>query len=128
MSDEELMEFKKLYTMLIKKLHPDLNPSSDSEMLKLFHNTIDTYKNGDLPALHTIKLLVDGLSEPAEEYSSIEIMEKTRNAYKAEVEKTENTIAKIKLSFSYNVKILMNLNRIFLWVKTLFLPGAGKSS
>jgi hypothetical protein len=107
MSDEESIEFKKLYTMLIKKLHPDLNPSSDSESLKLFHNTIDAYKNGDLPALRTIKLLVDGLSEPAEEYSSIEIIERTINVYKMEVEKIETIIAKIKSSFPYNAKILM---------------------
>jgi hypothetical protein len=108
MSDEEAAETKQLYTTLIKKLHPDLNPSSAPERLKLFHNTIDAYKTGDLPVLRTIKLLADGFAETVVEYSSIEIMERTRDTYKTEAVKIENTISKIKSSFPYNVKILIS--------------------
>jgi hypothetical protein len=104
MTDDESAELRQLYMTLIKKLHPDLNPSSNQEMLKLFHNTVDAYKRGDLSALRTIKLLVEGSSDTVVEYSSVEIMRKARDACKAETEKIEKIIANIKSSFPYNEK------------------------
>jgi hypothetical protein len=107
MSDEESAEMKQLYATLVKKLHPDLNPTSTPAGLKFFRNTVDAYKAGDLPALRTIKLLTDGFAEAVAEYSSIEIMEQTRDIYKAEVINIENNISKVKSSFPYSVKTLI---------------------
>lgn len=54
LSEEETKVLKKLYKNIVKRLHPDLNPSVTDVEKELFYNATESYKNGDLPSLQII--------------------------------------------------------------------------
>ena len=55
LSEEAFGELKKLYHAVVKALHPDLNPGTGPEKLKLFHNAVHAYENGDLNSIHGLR-------------------------------------------------------------------------
>lgn len=63
MGPEEEKELKQLYRQLVKRLHPDLNLNLTENELRLFYQTIDAYKNGDMNMLKLIASLVDSGEE-----------------------------------------------------------------
>lgn len=58
LSEEETKLLKKLYKNIVKKLHPDINPSVTDAEKELFYTATEAYKNGDLPSLQIIYDLV----------------------------------------------------------------------
>ena len=54
LSEEETKLLKKLYKNIVKKLHPDINPSVTDAEKELFYTATEAYKNGDLPSLQII--------------------------------------------------------------------------
>lgn len=59
MSDEESKELKDLYYMLVKRLHPDLNPTQTEYEADLFLKAQTAYKMKDLPILREIALSLE---------------------------------------------------------------------
>ena len=62
MTEEEAAELKRLYTQIVKKLHPDINPNTTPEQHAQFIDAVDAYKNGDLSELRVISLLIDKIT------------------------------------------------------------------
>lgn len=63
MSQEACKEIRSLYTRLVKRLHPDLNPAQSNEEYELFYKAVQAYKNSDILQLRRIELLTDKISE-----------------------------------------------------------------
>ena len=116
LTDEETAELKKLYTVIVKKLHPDINPNTTEEQHNHFIDAVNAYKNADLSELKIIYLLLDKTSDTETE-SSIDRLMKREISLLNERDYLLKEIQKIRESFPYNVKDLL-LNETELQRKT----------
>lgn len=88
LSKEEAEEIKKLYRMLVRRLHPDLNPNLSQQESDLFNQVQVAYKLCNLDKLREFTLLISSsLEDKASE---------TKDSLRMTVELLENQIADIK--------------------------------
>lgn len=59
LSPEESKRIKEVYYIIVKRLHPDINPDSDERMNELFVKAQTAYELSDLPTLQQILVLLD---------------------------------------------------------------------
>ena len=86
LSQEECRELKATYTLLVKKLHPDINPGQTEREHELFLKTVAAYKMQDLATLRQILLMLD--TDSVEDLPEDTLLD--------QIEKLEKTIADIK--------------------------------
>ena len=86
LSLEETREMRALYALLIKKLHPDINPGQTEREKELFLKVVAAYKTQDLAALRQILLMLD--TDSLEDLSEDTLQD--------QIEKLEKTVAGIK--------------------------------
>lgn len=86
LSREDARELKALYTLLVKKLHPDINPGQNAREEELFLKAVAAYKSQDLATLRQILLMLDTDSAESLDEDSLE----------EQIAKIEKTIADIK--------------------------------
>jgi len=106
LTDEETAELKKLYTLIVKKLHPDINHDSTPEQQGQFNDAVNAYKKADLSELRIIFLLLEK-SSPKETENSMEKLAKRKELLLNEKEYLSEEIQKTKKEFPYNVKDLL---------------------
>ena len=99
---------KKLYYAIVKSLHPDLHPNQSDEKIRLFHNAVIAYENGDLYRLRVIKEMTDGPVAMTDNKFD------TRNQLDIEKERLLNLIqivkgkiSKTKSEYPYTMKSLL---------------------
>lgn len=98
LSEEDSKKLKKSYRILIKKLHPDLNPNQRFFEKNMFLRATKSFKNGDLSDLEALLALTE--DNVAEEESEIDKLE---NAIKD----FDKKIYKIKQEYPYNKRELL---------------------
>jgi len=103
---EELAELKKLYTQIVKKLHPDINPDTTEEQHGQFNDAVNAYKRADLSELRIIFLLLEKTSF-TKTTSSMEKLITRKEILLKEKEYLKKEIQKIKEIFPYNVQDLL---------------------
>lgn len=86
LSTEDSRELKATYTLLVKKLHPDINPDQTEREKELFLKTVAAYKTQDLNTLRQILLMLDTDSPEALPADTLQ----------DQIEKLEETVAGIK--------------------------------
>ncbi|NLW51965.1 MAG: J domain-containing protein [Tissierellia bacterium] len=101
-------ELNKLYRILVKKLHPDLNKDMTDEMLRLFHSVIEYYKKGNLEMLRLINEVVENAKPFDLEKSSLKELQKERDRLEDLVITMEAKIGWIKSKYPYNAKIYLD--------------------
>jgi hypothetical protein len=106
LTDEEAAELKKLYTLIVKKLHPDINHDGTPEQQGHFIDAVDAYKNADLAELRIIYLLLEKTSSKETE-NSMEKMAKRKELLLNEKKYLSDEIQKIKESFPYIIKDIL---------------------
>ena len=98
LSPEDSKELKKLYRMLIKRLHPDLHPNQTFFELNLFYRAVACFENGDLKGLESVATLLP--DDDTGEVSEIENLKEL-------VREFEERISKLKEDYPYNKKELL---------------------
>lgn len=93
---KELKEFKSIYRNIIKKLHPDLNPSVDENSKDLFDKAVAAYQDGDLEML---KILLE-LTRQSE---TIQTDDSSIAGLRAKIDHLEKLIEKVKADIE-NIK------------------------
>jgi len=106
LTDEESSELKKLYTLIVKKLHPDINPNTTEEQHAQFNDAVSAYKNANLSELRIIYLLLDKISVTEPENTMEKLISRKELLFN-EKEYMLNEIQKIKDTFPYTVKDLL---------------------
>jgi hypothetical protein len=106
LTDEEAAELKKLYTLIVKKLHPDINHDSTPEQQGHFIDAVEAYKNADLSELKIIYLLLEKTSSKKAE-NSMEKLAKRKELLLNERKCLSEEIQKIKEKFPYIIKDIL---------------------
>lgn len=102
LSKDETNEMKKLYRIIVKKLHPDLNPKITEAEKELFYRATESHKNGDLTAIRIIFEIV-GSDDVKDEIttSPTDSLEKEAARLETLVESIQKDIDKIKSTEPY---------------------------
>jgi hypothetical protein len=106
LTDEESAELKKLYTYIVKKLHPDINPDTTPEQHAQFNDAVDAYKNGNLPELRIIGLLLEKTTV-TDNTNTMEKLKTRKESLFYETTYIAEQIQKIKETFPYCIKDLL---------------------
>lgn len=90
----EAHELKRLYYALVKKLHPDLNPSLTDEQKRLWRRVQDAYEERDLETLKALALSARNLTglPPASSLETLQIEKDALNKHIAEALKRIKSI------------------------------------
>ncbi|MDR1731080.1 MAG: hypothetical protein LBR61_03205 [Synergistaceae bacterium] len=107
LSAGDTADVKRLYRQLIRRLHPDLNPNATKEEQRLFSMAVSAYKNGDLPALKTISLLLEETNPQATDMGSLDDLRAQRDALSEQCAALTRSIEEIKSSFPCNQKAFL---------------------
>ena len=108
LSETDSIELKKIYRMLVKELHPDLNPDISEEQKNLFHNVVAAYENGDIDALKIIsETVLENDSTKDVETDSYTRLIKEKDRLQALLKKVKNETDNIKSNYPYLLKPLL---------------------
>ena len=104
---EETREFKKLYRLIVRSLHPDINPDLDEAKRELFNNAVTAYKNGDIDGLRAISVIVTGQISPGEQSSPVSQLVKEKERLSKLQQVIGEKIEAIKAEYPYTMKSLL---------------------
>lgn len=107
LSQDEVVEIKKLYRNIVKRLHPDLNPTTSKAENRLFFNAVEAYKQGDLKTLQIIFQIVETGRNDEDVSSSFITLNKEIERVQALVSQLEEEIEQIKTKPPYIWKIYL---------------------
>ncbi len=106
LSDEEAKELKKLYRILAKKLHPDLNPNPTGDQKSLWSRVSEAYEAGDLGMLKVLQTIAADDKETdhdSDTTSSLEKLQVKINILREKLREVIYYIGAIKKAFPFNV-------------------------
>jgi hypothetical protein len=106
LTEEESSELKKLYTLIVKRLHPDINPNTTEEQHGQFVDAVNAYKNANLSELRIIYLLLEKTSV-TETVNSMDKLKTKKELLLNEKKYLLDEIQKTKETFPYSVKDLL---------------------
>lgn len=104
MTDEEHLEFKKLYRKIVRALHPDLHPEITIAQTQLFLNAVKAYENGDIAGL---RIICEMVSEPAmlpDEENGVSTLIKEKERLSALIKDIAGKMRDIKTNYPYTMK------------------------
>lgn len=111
LSEEETKALKKLYKQLVKRLHPDLNPSATEAEIELYYRATEAYKRGDLKALRLIDAVVEGSVAKDDEPSSGVDLEKEAERLQGLIDEVRGDIERIQSTPPYTWRIYLEDER-----------------
>ena len=102
LDEEDEKELKRIYKILIKKLHPDLNFHQENFKKELFIKVTNAYKNGDLEELKALYAMLP--DEDIEEKSSLNELKELIHSFEIKIEKIKSDYPYNKLDLLSNEK------------------------
>ena len=98
LSESDSKKLKQIYRMLVKRLHPDLNPNPSFLEISLFIRATNAFKKGNLEELESIVAILP--DESTDENPDIDNLRNLVKSY-------EDKIVKLKNDYPYNKKELL---------------------
>ncbi len=98
LSESDSKKLKQIYRMLVKRLHPDLNPNPSFLEISLFIRATNAFKKGNLEELESIVAILP--DESTDENPEIDNLRDLVKSY-------EDKIVKLKNDYPYNKKELL---------------------
>ena len=97
LSEDEVIEIKKIYRELVKKLHPDLNPNQTIYEKNLFHQATNAFHNNDLNKLKSLYYLCEEESD-SNQIEDLNLL----------IEDFENKIMNLENEYPFNKEKLLS--------------------
>jgi hypothetical protein len=113
LSKEESAELRKLYLVLVKKLHPDLHPDLSDEEKKLWHKVQEANRLNDLAGMRALVALTEGKIAP-KETPAMDALEQEKKVLAKHVETQRKKIAAIRAEPPFTLERELNDDA---WVK-----------
>ncbi len=107
LSKEDARELKKLYRAIVKALHPDLHPDADPAQVRLFHNAVSAYENGDLNGLRLIGEMVSAPALPDRDEDGLVVLAKEKERLMELLGAVREEIEGIKEEYPYILKSIV---------------------
>jgi hypothetical protein len=102
-------ELRRLYGVLLKKLHPDLNPVQNEKTEALFSAAVKAYRNA---ALDELRLISAGTEERKElmdaPVGSMDRLLKTKERLRERIAALQRSVGEMKNSYPWNKKDLLD--------------------
>ncbi len=100
-------ELKRLFRMIVKRLHPDMNPDLTEAEKQLFNDAVQAHANGDLERLREIAAMLDD-TDVSEKYENtpegIAALKELLQELTDQMNSISSQIEYIKNQFPYNAK------------------------
>ena len=106
---DEIDELNELYFKLQMSLNPALKLKSKIQDDELFSSVEKLYKKGNIKKLR--KIAEEYVEEPV--VDELDNLEKLRNRYEILIKENQKVITKIKTSFPYNQKIMLEDENLY---------------
>jgi hypothetical protein len=113
LSKEETDELRKLYLILVKKLHPDLHPDLTDDEKKLWHKVQEANRLNDLPGMRALVVFAEGKIAP-KETPAMDALEHEKKVLTKHVETQKKKIAAIRAEPPFTLERQLNDEA---WVK-----------
>ena len=113
LSKEESAELRKLYLVLVKKLHPDLHPDLSDDERKLWHKVQDANRLNDLPGMRALAALTQGEIAP-KATPAVDVLGHEKEILTKHVETQRKKIAAIRAEPPFTLERELNDEA---WVK-----------
>ncbi|MDO5295510.1 MAG: hypothetical protein Q4F00_02550 [bacterium] len=107
LSDDETKELKKMYSAIVKAMHPDLHPNQSEAEQKLFINAIKAYKNGDIKTIRIIYTMREKYI-PEENEDIAATLSKDKKRLEGVLTALKEEIAKIKAEFPCTMEAFLD--------------------
>ena len=107
MSAQESAELRKMYRILAKKLHPDVNPDQTQEARNLWLQVQYAYEIGDLAQLRALFLMAEDIPENYDLPNSIEILKKRRADFKEQITNVLQKLADVRKHPIFEMECLL---------------------
>lgn len=108
LTKEETKELKKLYSGIVKAMHPDLHPGQTQAEKDLFINAIKAYKNGDIETIRLIYTMQGEFPLPNTKEDATKALFREKERLKKVVDGIKKEIEDIKSSFPYTMQEFLN--------------------
>lgn len=96
MSSEDSAQLRKLYRVLAKKLHPDVNPDQGRDAYNLWIQVQSAYEMSDLAQLKALHLLADEIPDSYDLPNSIDILKKRLADFKDHIKQILQKMTELK--------------------------------
>jgi hypothetical protein len=93
---EDDREIKKLYYLIVKKLHPDLNPALTEDQERLWQRAQEAYEAGDLDEVRALSLLVNKTVPQMSTVSSLERLTREQRTLETQIQRLMKEIETIE--------------------------------
>ncbi len=103
-TQDETKEIKKLYRTIVKSLHPDINKNLSKAQIKLFHNAVSAYENGDLNSLRIIEQMLSKPEDIDVKENGLAILVKEKERLLILLDSVRTQIVEIKENYPYTLK------------------------
>lgn len=103
-SEEKHKQLNDVYLMILKTLHPDLNPGISESELAFFNNARAAYERADLDRLQVISRMVQEEDATDNNLDSMAVLVRDESRLVALVEDLKIEIEKIKTEYPYSMK------------------------
>ena len=111
MTAEETKEIKKMYSSIVKAMHPDLHPNQTQEERELFINAIKAYKNGDIVTIRLIYTMRGEATLPDKGGDAFKTLMREKERLTKILQTLREEIEKIKSEFPYTMRAFLNDER-----------------
>lgn len=107
LSKSETKELKRLYRIIVKVLHPDMNPNLSKAQMRLFENAVTAYKDGDLHTLRIICEMMENAPLSEQHTDAMARLAREKARLQGLIKAVKDDIAAIKTEFPYTMKAIL---------------------
>jgi hypothetical protein len=106
---EEARELKKVYHLLVKRLHPDLHPAQPPECAALWGQVLAAYERGDVETLRALMALSEKtLPVEASPANALDALRAENDATGARIESMRDRIARTRQEAPFTLEHLLS--------------------